>query len=55
MSCMMSWMMDSHDGKVRAGQVLKEINKVELFSCMPFLMLANATVGGVTLGPKGSG
>lgn len=28
MSSMMSWMMDNEDGKVRAGQVLKEINKV---------------------------
>eukprot|EP00904_Undaria_pinnatifida_P000205 jgi/Undpi1/10185/HiC_scaffold_28.g12638.m1 len=28
LSSLMSWMMDNQDGKVRAGQVLEEINKV---------------------------
>lgn len=28
MSWGMSWMMDNEDGKVRAGQVFEEINKV---------------------------
>ena len=46
----MSLMMDNHDGKIRAGQVLKEINKVALFSCMLFLMLTQ----GFTLGLKRS-
>lgn len=50
MSCMMSVMMDNQDGKVRAGQVLKEINKVELLSCLLFLMLSHATIGGDTFG-----
>lgn len=30
MSWGMSWMMDNQDGKVEAGQALKEISKVEL-------------------------
>ena len=30
MSWGMSWMMDNQDVKVEAGQVLKDINKVEL-------------------------
>lgn len=31
MSSMMSWMMFDEDGKIEAGQVLKDINKVSRF------------------------
>lgn len=36
MSWGMSWMMDNQDGKVQAGQALKEINKVDLVIVFSF-------------------
>ena len=46
MSWMMSWMMDNQDGKVRAGQVLKEINQVNLIIHPVFVSISfqNAAV-----------
>ena len=32
MSCVMAMMMDHQDRKIRAGQILKEINKVGTFA-----------------------